>query len=76
DIPGWRWLRRGSDPEVSAVTEAEAGELVTAMTAAQPEDRPASAADVVARLQRIRAAHHARARPGASAHAQPAGEAE
>ncbi|HEX6368156.1 MAG TPA: TIR domain-containing protein [Longimicrobium sp.] len=67
--PGWRWQRRGSDPGVSAVTEAEAAELVAAMTAAQPAERPASAADVVSRLQRIRTAHHARARSGASAHA-------
>jgi hypothetical protein len=69
DTPGWRWRRRGADPEVSAVTEAQAAELVAAMTAAQPDARPASAGDVAARLQRIRAAHQARARSGASAHA-------
>ena len=69
DAPGWRWERRGADPEVSAVTEAQAAELVAAMTAAQPDARPASAGEVAARLQRIRAAHQARARSGTSAHA-------
>jgi hypothetical protein len=69
DTPGWRWQRRGADPGVSAVTETQAAELVAAMTAAQPDARPASAGDVAARLQRIRAAHQARARSGASAHA-------
>jgi hypothetical protein len=57
------------DPAVDAGAEAEVQELVAAMTAARPDDRPASAAEVVSRLQRIRAAHPARARPGASAHA-------
>jgi hypothetical protein len=69
DTPGWRWERRASDPGASAVTDAEVAELVAAMTAAAPGDRPASAGAVVARLQRIRAAHQARARSGASAHA-------
>lgn len=54
---------------MSAVTETQAAEMVAAMTAAQPDARPASAGDVAARLQRIRAAHQARARSGASAHA-------
>jgi hypothetical protein len=69
DTPGWRWQRRGADPGVSAVTEAEAADLAAAMTAAQPDARPASAGEVAAHLQRIRAAHQARARSGASAHA-------
>jgi hypothetical protein len=69
DAPGGHRPPRHADPEPSAATEAEAAELVTRMTAAQPEDRPASPGDVASRLQRIRAAHQARARPGASAHA-------
>lgn len=69
DTPGWRWERRGADPEASAVTESEVAGLVAAMAAEQPEHRPASAAEVVSRLQRIRAAHQARARSAASAHA-------
>ena len=69
DTPGWRWQRRGADPGVSAVTDAEAAELVAALTAPHPDARPASAGEVAAHLQRIRAAHQARARPGASAHA-------
>ncbi|HYR12231.1 MAG TPA: TIR domain-containing protein [Longimicrobium sp.] len=56
-------------PRSTEGAEAEVGALVAAMTAARPGDRPASAADVVSRLQRIRAAHPARARSGASAHA-------
>jgi serine/threonine-protein kinase len=68
--PGWRWERRATDPGASAATEAEVAKLVTAMTATLPEERPASAGDVAARLHRIRAAHQARARSsGASAHA-------
>lgn len=68
--PGWRWERPATDPGASAVTEAEVAELVTAMTAAQPAERPATAGDVAARLHGIRAAHQARARSSsASAHA-------
>jgi serine/threonine-protein kinase len=52
-----------------AGAEAEVGALVAAMTAARPDDRPASADEVVSRLQRIHAAHQARARSGASVHA-------
>lgn len=52
-----------------ARADADVAELVAAMTAARPEARPASAGDVASRLQRIHAAHQARARSGASAHA-------
>ncbi|WP_420126872.1 TIR domain-containing protein [Longimicrobium sp.] len=69
DAPDGRWERGGADPQASAVTESEAAELVAAMTSPQPDARPGSAAEVVLRLQRIRAAHQARIRAGASAHA-------
>jgi hypothetical protein len=47
--------------------DADVAELVARMTAARPEDRPASAGDVAVRLQRIRAGHQARARSSALA---------
>ena len=63
DTPGWRWPHSASGP--CAAAEAEMGRLIGAMKARQPEARPASAAEVLARLREIRAMHEAGAPAGA-----------